>query len=311
LDFVLNILAGLATSLIIYALSRYFVRAKWVDQWRTALVALVAVLMVIPAYAAFHLVWKMTSSGSPFPSGGWIYIGFAVWAQAILAFLLISLVRKVHAQNITEELQQLKQYGEPMDVYVTKPQYSRDIPIEIRPIPLADEGVKAPVILNWETFGDGLRFILKQIATLKPGFKPDLCIGINNGGVVMAAYLAGTIPRCDSIIASVKTEGADHDCVDPCLPKVSEGIKSILLADCEVKSGNSLLNVYNYISETYGSEVDIKIAIMVTCKVRENIGNMDDLHYKKKGAFTQELKYLPDFLAYIHSGDIEPPGEIR
>jgi len=72
---------------------------------------------------------------------------------------------------------------------------------------------------------------------------------------------------------------------------------TILLTDIEVKQGNSLKSVVEFLRTKYGAASLIYVAVLVGSQVKEPISRMDELA-PPKGVFAQPEELLPRFLAF-------------
>jgi hypoxanthine phosphoribosyltransferase len=206
-------------------------------------------------------------------------------------------------------------------------------PIKISQLKQPDNQRDKRLELSWETFGHGIAVLEEQIRTSYNVYTPDMCIGVNPSGLLVASHLSARIwstliPVGYVVITRV---GGYPRLVHESLPDSVQRAKSILVADSEIKSGDSLKYVERFLREEKGcaENVEIKFAVLWACMVRGKIENMAQLRLKCnenrackacldnreckecKGVFTQSDEYLPDYLAFVTPGRVWKPGRIH
>lgn len=253
---------------------------------RYALVLVLVVTGVIPVY--YISSWFLGTHLSDVQ----FRLAFCAWlVQLVTGFSLYRLLHQVFkaAGKV--------QYKETFHVNVGGVGPSKRI-IHVRH--LSGEGLDEHerLFLNCETFTHGVDFLLKQINDYAPALLPDLYVGINTAGVAIASFLSGILGNGRTPIEFVRTSGENHHlCTDNVRPEKRK-IKDILVIDVEVKSGNTIKNVTEFLLEKYGANTNIKVAVLVASRVRGQIENIEELASESKGVFVEDPKYLPDFLAF-------------
>jgi hypothetical protein len=173
---------------------------------------------------------------------------------------------------------------------------------ELRP-----EKKKAKLGLTWETFGKGLER-LDQLTTEAAGLAPDLFIGINETGTMIASYLCwqgcghGRKP-----LGIVRTEGKKPDGKRKIIQfppaEVIADSSVIALVDSEIKSGKSLEGIVEKIRQHNEKAGIIIIILGGVLKEKLRLNSLSDFGSKI------ENEHKPDFVAfYIHGRGFEPPG---
>lgn len=166
------------------------------------------------------------------------------------------------------------------------------------------------LLLNAKTFYKGIGFLKKQIDNCSPAIEPQLCIGINSTGGAVASYFSRNIGHDRIHLGFVRTEGPNHEVTESLLPKI-RNLRTILLADIEVKQGHSIRKVFDLLYKKYGANVHIHVAVLVASELSKNIKRIDDLLRKNKGNFDEDSRYLPNFLAFTSSNKVRIYGNIR
>jgi len=172
--------------------------------------------------------------------------------------------------------------------------------------------------ITWNTIGKGAEYLLDQIKQHKPSFYPDLILGINELGMIVACYLAGTLQRSNRLFGVVWTGNADpvtglRSTIYSIPQTVSTDRSqklSILLVDGELKSGKSAKQIKDELEKTFNVS-RILVATLVACRTAGPVEEMTKIRFVKGDGTQQNLAYLPDFLAFQTTGDMEPPGDIR
>jgi len=165
---------------------------------------------------------------------------------------------------------------------------------------------------NAKTLTDGIAFLKKQIDDYAPVIEPDLCVGINNVGGVLAGYFSRNLGKGGIPLGFVRTEGQRqfNPVTDILLPKCKEA-KTILVADIEVKRGLTLASISDILRKKYGADTRIVIAVLVASEVRGPIKKIEHLTNDFKGVFKADPEYYPDFLAFTSSNKVRLYGNIR
>lgn len=144
-----------------------------------------------------------------------------------------NLILGITGQKLTYSLSQI---GEEFELPV--PYGHQSIRVHTLPNP----GSSSKVSLTGETFLQGIEYLHNQIDLCVPRLEAHACIGINDAGLAMAAFLAGSIMGRRSKVGWIKSEGArDRKIVDtdswfPELPPKP----LLLLTDSQLKSGSNL-----------------------------------------------------------------------
>ena len=173
--------------------------------------------------------------------------------------------------------------------------------------------------LTWETIWDGVEAIARQISRYKGACRPDLILGINELGTIVASYLNSRLWQGEKeigIIRSGTPEGKNK--MRPIvfsIPETFSGNKShglrILLVDSEIKSGQSIKQIVDCLNERFAVK-QIYVAVLTACRVNAPVEEMEHLMYKKdNNAQEQPLPVPIDFLAFFTTGDVEPPEALR
>jgi hypothetical protein len=79
-------------------------------------------------------------------------------------------------------------------------------------------------------------------------------------------------------------------------------VKSILVTDQELKTGNSLKNIFKFLHEEY-PKARVKTAILTASKISDRINNIDEL--RSKGKYEGNDENLPEFLAFAYAGRVK------
>jgi hypoxanthine phosphoribosyltransferase len=300
-----NIIAATAVALVQYFFKMLIIDRRWIQKWRSILIGLLTLLLMASAYVCLSLIWSLLPPAIAFPDGGWIIISIIFWSQILLAIILIHLIRRIHPARVNS-----CQYNPSFWVAVKKPG-KRIRKIAVRKLIRNNISSEERLRLNWQTFGDGMVFLKEQIRDCQPAVIPDLIFGINDAGIMITRFLTSTLGVGKRLAGYTWTEGDEHEISKPYLPVESGQIKRILIVDSQVKRGDSLRNVFEFLTNKFGNGIEIKIAVLAACAVRDNIQDISELNKDEKGIFEQDWKLLPDFLAYIAEGRIIFPENIR
>ena len=184
------------------------------------------------------------------------------------------------------------------------------------------------VTVRGDLFAQGAEALANQIRRHTAAVRPDLIVGVNQTGIMLASYLDGVCwPGSPRPIGTIKTGGRVskglHRHVYPCLPSkedlssvlAGKPIESILVVDGEYKTGSSLRQVDRFLEERYGvAPLESFKAVLCLCGIdkhhllQENIRIEDVLRksrYTERGIRPEERAH-PDFVAFIASGSITP-----
>lgn len=253
---------------------------------RYALVLVLIVTSIIPVCYISSWFLGMHLSDAQFR------LAYCAWlAQLVTGFLLYRLVHQV--VKATGKLQ----YKETFHVNVGRPGTSKRV-IHVRHLSVEGLDKHERLFLNCETFTHGVGFLLKQINDYAPAFLPDLYVGINGAGVAIASFLSGILGNGRVPIEFVRTSGEDHLICTDTLKPVTREVTDILVTDIELKRGKAIKNVIEFLRDKYGTNMNIKVAVLVASRVRGQIDNIEDLVTESQGVFVEDPKYLPDFLAF-------------
>ncbi|MHC4529607.1 MAG: hypothetical protein ACYS29_17180 [Planctomycetota bacterium] len=131
------------------------------------------------------------------------------------------------------------------------------------------------LLLNAKTFSDGMHFLKEQIDHHRPTIQPQLCVGINITGGIIATFLLRAF-RPGTRAGFIRTEGPKHEVVESLLPN-EKNVETILVTDLEMRRGRSMKNAFRLLSKEYGPDVHIYATVLVASGVRDSIEHMDDL----------------------------------
>ncbi len=129
-------------------------------------------------------------------------------------------------------------------------------------------------------------------------FIPDIIIGLNGGGLVVAAAMNASFMKPIGVIdfrnASITYVSLPH--ISHHLEKVEPQHKKILVTDTKLKSGEALERSKAIIQREYGEDIDIRYGIVL------GYGKWDrTLYLPKKGGYHWPIKFkrnnLPVYLA--------------
>ncbi len=189
--------------------------------------------------------------------------------------------------------------------------------------------------LSEELFFRGLKKLHEQIGNLGP----DLFVGINYAGIMIAAYLGGSGGRLSrnrpfGIIKTGKNKGAETRTLPYVnLPTCDEvttfcgGDRPlILVADSQHKSGYVGQQVIEFIQNKYAAAKPIiRYASLIVCGVTvpspvpdsvsmkdlfNRVANDEAKHGIYNSLVRAEMKKLPDFVAYVSKGPVGMPNDI-
>lgn len=286
-----SILSAIAIGLIVTAISSFLgflIRQLFISGRKKEI--LHWALLIIVGVSGFIVIYEIIQA----------YRGNALY---IRQFLLILFALLIH-------------WGIGSLVYfVTRLQYGRkfkvQVPsgsIEVRRLYSAPPGRNLQ--LKWKTFSDGMEFLMEQIGQQRGG-GASFCVGINNAGGAIASLLAGFIGKLDPIPVYVAITKGDHQNSDhfkQSLPDEEE--PSILVVDVQVQTGVTLKKIVDILEEKYEHKTRILKVVLTVAPLRCSIKNIEEIRIA--GAFKQDSKYLPDYVAFIHaSKSVRLPEKIQ
>lgn len=194
------------------------------------------------------------------------------------------------------------------------------------PIEVEELVHKSKLRVTWDTFGDGIKTIAQQIHEYSPGFTPEIYIGVNENGAMIASALSGR--KCSSY--TIKTEGPERKVVWN-LPSIEVlNNKNVVVVDTQYKSGGSISLIINTI-KNQSTPNAVYLAVFTICGI--NLGTVKDCSSLKQEMITKLNDYvkgvptfsdnfqkevnkeldimsdiaLPHFIAYYTLGGISPP----
>ncbi|MFI6734761.1 hypothetical protein ACIBI9_17685 [Nonomuraea sp. NPDC050451] len=156
---------------------------------------------------------------------------------------------------------------------------------------------------SWSSFGYGIERLIHQIKNVGRRIDVDACFGINEAGLVMAAFLAsaqfGRCPigylRCNKARDFIALDQAS---MYPHLPEAP----SILLCDFEVKHADVVGFITREIRKRYpGAEIYFAVFGAMTKERNLEVASFDDL----TGA---DIMRAADFKAVFMAATMSPPG---
>ena len=168
------------------------------------------------------------------------------------------------------------------------------------------------VNLSWETFGEGVNLLMKQILNYGGRFYVDACIGINDAGMILATFLNSSAlgnGRLGYVRTTTNPRGRIDDTYSN-LPKNLDDEPILLLADFEVKTGSVLRKTVENLRIHYKNP-QFYFAVFGALTTREDLAIEDT---KELAAF-DELEAIGldrTFIACtMHRPGIEPPLGLR
>lgn len=174
--------------------------------------------------------------------------------------------------------------------------------------------------ITWGTVLQGAEYLSKQIARYKGGCRPNLILGINELGTVLASYLNGKLWRGEKEIGIVRSGPPDQKSkkrpmfysIPDIFVKDKSKELSVLLVDSEIKSGESTRQIIDELQNSHTIK-QIYLAVLTACRVANpTLQDMAEIMYKKDDRTpARSIAVSIDFLAFFTSGDVEPPDELR
>jgi hypothetical protein len=118
--------------------------------------------------------------------------------------------------------------------------------------------------MSWETFSEGIDRLYEQLdGRTDP---PDISFGINEGGLIIAAYLSGRLWRTAKY-GIIKTDMAighqDRNFPQFVYPEIEGKINRIAVFDSEIKTGRSIDVIIKKFKEKYGQNIVIFYVVLV------------------------------------------------
>ena len=172
-----------------------------------------------------------------------------------------------------------------------------------------------PLYISWDTIGKGAEYLAEQIDQYSPALHPDLILGVNELGMIIASYLAGTLRKGRKEIGFVRTGTSDaktgkrptfYSFPEILVNDNSQGL-TILLVDNELKSGRSAKQIMAELKQKFKVN-KIYLAVLTVCPVIGPFDNMTKIMVSKSEG---KPVALPDFLAFFATGYVVPPGNIK
>jgi hypoxanthine phosphoribosyltransferase len=193
-----------------------------------------------------------------------------------------------------------------------------------------DLGPEIPLPISWDTIGLGAKRLSEQINSYSPTVQPDLVLGVNELGMIVASYLARALSIGARQLGMVRTgtidKGTDKRYVsyllplsmtrsptDGSVPAADTGWRqgvTILLVDGKIKSGRSALQLKNELSSKFKVN-QILCAVFAACRVVKQEDDPGEIVFRLEDGTHGKVVCPPDFLAFFTTGDIDPPGKIR
>ncbi len=173
--------------------------------------------------------------------------------------------------------------------------------------------------LTWETIWDGVEALARQISRYKGACRPDLILGINELGTIIASYLNSRLWQGEKEIGIIRSGTPEEkNKMRPIVFSIPETFSNneshglrILLVDSEIKSGQSAKQIIDCLNERFAAK-QIYFAVLTTCRVNCPVEDMAHLMYKKDNKAQEQPIPVPiDFLAFFTTGDVEPPEALR
>ncbi|MEU1982704.1 helix-turn-helix transcriptional regulator [Nocardia sp. NPDC019395] len=157
--------------------------------------------------------------------------------------------------------------------------------------------------LTWETFGYGVERLASQIKNVGRRLDVDVCLGVNEAGLVMASFLAsGSFARCKIgyLRCNKVRDGIELD--DASYFPPGEGATSILICDFEVKHADVIGYLTRRVRALY-PQADLYFAVFgaMTKSLDLRVKSFDDL----TGA---AIMHAADLEAVFIAATMSPPG---
>jgi transcriptional regulator with XRE-family HTH domain len=157
--------------------------------------------------------------------------------------------------------------------------------------------------LDWQTFGLGIERLARQVKNLGRRLDADICFGVNEAGLVMAAFLASArFSRCAvGYLRCNKTrDGIDLD-RDSFFPAARES-PTVVICDFEVKHADVIGYLTRQVRSRYPkAELYFAVFGAMTKAADLRVASFDDL----TGA---QIMRKADFSAVFIAATMSPPG---
>jgi uracil phosphoribosyltransferase len=139
------------------------------------------------------------------------------------------------------------------------------------------------------------------------------CVGINNAGGAIASCLAGFIGNLNPLPVYVAITKGTYENLDHFMQLLPDKTKPIILVvDMQLRTGASMKKIVDILKEKYGIQTRILKAVLAVTSVHSSIRNIEEIKKEIVGAFEQDPKYLPDYVAFIHENEsIRLPENIQ
>jgi len=157
--------------------------------------------------------------------------------------------------------------------------------------------------LDWRTFGFGIERLARQIKSLGRRLDADICLGVNEAGLVMATFLASVrFSRCavGYLRCNKARDGISLD-KDSFFPAAHES-PTILICDFEVKHADVIGYLTRQVRSRYPkAELYFAVFGAMTKASELKVAGFDDL----TGA---QIMRKADFAAVFIAATMNPPG---
>jgi len=295
-QFLIGIAGSVIGAIIWFFLYRFIIKQiKHIPKGRIGIF-----LAILIAAAVTPLYLSLDSLISQLPiSISRIIIVCALAIQLVFGYLLYNTIK-------------IKQYGKEFFVYIRK-QDPGEPRISVRRLIQEEKRSDQRLLLQWQTFIDGMQFLHDQIMGRKADLKHrihDLCIGINHAGLIIASYLSGRICP-ERPIGYVFAQTVNDTCriTEQLLPSV-KNINCILVVDDNLMGGNAIQEIRQLLQQKYGQKRDISIivAVLVAAGIgkEDKIATLLELQEGSKGRVKND-RNLPHFVAFLSRNKALPP----
>ncbi|WP_143060592.1 hypothetical protein [Amycolatopsis tolypomycina] len=165
--------------------------------------------------------------------------------------------------------------------------------------------------LTWNTFGFGIQRLMRQIKSLGRRLDADICVGINEAGLVMATFLASAqFNRC--AIGYLRCNRVRNEITFAAESHYPESVEApvIVICDFEVKHADVVGLVARELRERYpGAELYFAVFGAMTKGNSLEVQSFDEL---TGATIMQAARFEAVFIAATMSPPgIEPPLELR
>ena len=212
-------------------------------------------------------------------------------AEAVAAFQTLTGFELAHSRDCyefvdllaesvleTEPIRLLPQMGKPFHANLScRPGVKRRV--ELYPLPKVGESKRLK--LTWETFGAAIERLKVQIDSYTPHLNLDACIGLNEAGTAISAFLAHTHKRLPRGYLQEETRPGVGRFVTggTVLPKLGPN-PTLLLVDRELKSGSAVVTAVEALQKKYASPKIYYAVLAAKVKPERedlHIQNLEDL----------------------------------